>query len=64
VLEAGSEHESGAHLYRTTSYFLERLGIASLEELPDLAVHLPDFSELEEMVESSRVDSPGEPVQS
>jgi segregation and condensation protein B len=64
VLEAGSEHESGAHLYRTTSYFLERLGIASLDELPDLAMHLPDFSELEEMVESSRVDSPAEPVQS
>ena len=32
----------GAILYRTTSYFLERLGMASLDELPDLAPFLPE----------------------
>jgi segregation and condensation protein B len=42
VEEAGTEHETGAILYRTTSYFLERLGLAGLEELPDLAPFLPD----------------------
>ena len=33
VEEAGSDHETGAHLYRTSSYFLERMGLTSLEEL-------------------------------
>jgi segregation and condensation protein B len=47
VEECGSEHETGAHLYRTTTYFLERLGIASLEELPELAPYLPDLETLE-----------------
>ena len=35
--EAGTDPETGAILYRTTGYFLERLGLASLEDLPDLA---------------------------
>ncbi|WP_344106358.1 SMC-Scp complex subunit ScpB [Nocardiopsis rhodophaea] len=42
VEEAGHDAESGALLYRTTSYFLERLGLRSLDELPDLAPFLPD----------------------
>jgi segregation and condensation protein B len=42
VEEAGTEHETGAILYRTTGYFLERLGLAGLEELPELAPFLPD----------------------
>lgn len=42
VEEAGTDHETGAILYRTTGYFLERLGLASLEELPELAPFLPD----------------------
>jgi len=42
VEEAGAEHETGAILYQTTSYFLERLGMASLDELPDLAPFLPE----------------------
>ncbi len=45
VEEAGTEHETGAILYRTTGYFLERLGLASLEDLPDLAPFLPDHVE-------------------
>jgi segregation and condensation protein B len=48
VEEAGIEHESGALLYRTTSYFLERLGIGSLEELPELAPYLPELDSLSE----------------
>jgi segregation and condensation protein B len=42
VEESGTERETGAILYRTTGYFLERLGLASLEELPELAPFLPD----------------------
>jgi segregation and condensation protein B len=40
--EAGTDQETGAILYRTTGYFLERLGLASLEDLPDLAPFLPE----------------------
>ena len=42
VEEAGTEHETGSILYRTTGYFLERLGLAGLDELPELAPFLPD----------------------
>jgi segregation and condensation protein B len=42
VEDSGTDPETGAILYRTTGYFLERLGLASLEELPDLAPFLPD----------------------
>lgn len=46
VEEAGTDPESGAILYRTTSYFLERLGIGSVAELPKLSPHLPGLDEL------------------
>src|SRR5256885_10114551 len=36
VTEVGTERESGALLYGTTAFFLERLGLGSLEELPPL----------------------------
>ena len=42
VAEAGADHETGAVLFGTTGYFLERLGLASLDELPELAGFLPD----------------------
>ena len=42
VEETGTDSETGAILYRTTAYFLERLGLASLEDLPDLAPFLPE----------------------
>ena len=42
VEEAGTDHESGAILFRTTTYFLERLGLAGLDQLPELAPFLPD----------------------
>jgi segregation and condensation protein B len=47
VTETGMERESGAVLYGTTEHFLERLGLASLDELPELSDHLPDSSVLE-----------------
>jgi segregation and condensation protein B len=42
VEEGGTDQETGAILFRTTGYFLERLGLASLDELPELAGFLPD----------------------
>jgi segregation and condensation protein B len=42
VEEAGTDQETGAILFCTTQYFLERLGLASLDQLPDLAPFLPD----------------------
>ena len=42
IEECGTEPESGAYLYRTTSLFLEKLGLDSVAELPPLAPFLPD----------------------
>jgi segregation and condensation protein B len=47
VEEAGVERETQAHLYRTTSYFLERMGLTSVEQLPEIAPFLPEMAELE-----------------
>ncbi len=52
VEEYGVENETGAILYKTTSYFLERLGLNSLEDLPPLAPHLPDIDGLDEIIDS------------
>jgi len=59
VAEAGHDGESGAMLFRTTGYFLERMGLRSLDELPALAPHLPEVAELE--AELSQLARP-EPV--
>jgi segregation and condensation protein B len=42
VEESGSDPDTGAILFQTTSYFLERLGLASVSDLPDLVAFLPD----------------------
>ncbi|WP_205740783.1 SMC-Scp complex subunit ScpB [Haloactinopolyspora alba] len=54
VEEAGADQESGAMLYRTTSYFLERLGLSSLDDLPPLAPYLPDADAVDDQQESVR----------
>jgi segregation and condensation protein B len=48
VEEAGHDAESTAVLYRTSGYFLERIGVASLDELPELAPLLPDLGDLDD----------------
>jgi segregation and condensation protein B len=45
--EAGTEGETGAILYRTTNYFLERMGLRGLDELPELAPFLPEADAVE-----------------
>jgi segregation and condensation protein B len=42
VHEVGTDPDSGGGLYATTPLFLERLGLTSLAELPDLAPFLPE----------------------
>jgi segregation and condensation protein B len=49
VEEAGNDPETGAVLYRTTNYFLHRIGLRSLDELPALAPFLPEVDALDEM---------------
>lgn len=46
VAETGTEPTSGAVLYGTTQYFLERMGMTSLDELPPLAPYLPELEAL------------------
>ncbi|GIF26844.1 segregation and condensation protein B [Actinoplanes tereljensis] len=52
IEECGVEGETGAHLYRTTDLFLEKLGLNSVDQLPPLAPFLPD--DVEEVL-----DAPG-----
>jgi segregation and condensation protein B len=41
-------------LYRTTSYFLERMGIGSVAELPQLSPHLPGLDGIAEFYDAER----------
>ena len=41
--------DGGATLYQTTEYFLERLGLSSIEDLPPLSPHLPGVADLESL---------------
>ncbi|MER6288371.1 SMC-Scp complex subunit ScpB [Streptomyces sviceus] len=62
VAEAGTEPETGAILYVTTNYFLERMGLRGLDELPELAPFLPEAeaieAETQEAVPSFDPDAP------
>ncbi|MGW0489894.1 SMC-Scp complex subunit ScpB [Streptomyces olivaceus] len=62
VEEAGAEPETGAILYVTTNYFLERMGLRGLDELPELAPFLPEAAAIEadtlEAVPSFDPDAP------
>jgi segregation and condensation protein B len=46
VHEVGTDPDSGGGLYATTPLFLERLGLTSLAELPDLAPFLPETASM------------------
>jgi segregation and condensation protein B len=54
IAEVGNDGESGAVLYGTTDYFLQRLGLGSLDELPALAPYLPEVDMLDELAEQGR----------
>ena len=50
VEERGVEPETGAILYGTTSFFLEKIGVRGIEDLPALAPFLPDVDGLDEVL--------------
>ena len=54
IQEFGAEGDSGAVLYGTTDYFLQRLGLGSLDDLPALAPYLPEVDLLDEIAEQGR----------
>ncbi len=43
---------------RTTRYFLERIGVTSLDELPELAPYLPDMDDLEDELAEMAAPAP------
>lgn len=51
VCEVETDPTTGAVLYGTTLYFLERMGMSSIAELPPIEDHLPDMSALDEFLE-------------
>lgn len=56
ALECGTDADTGGMLYRTTELFLERLGLTSLDELPDIAPLLPDVDLVDEMSDDPAED--------
>ncbi|EUA42769.1 segregation and condensation protein B [Mycobacterium xenopi 4042] len=52
ITEAGTDPDTGATTYATTELFLERLGLSSLDELPDIAPLLPDVDNIDDISES------------
>ena len=52
ITEAGTDPDSGAAAFATTELFLERLGLSSLTDLPDIAPLLPDVDVIDDITES------------
>lgn len=56
ISEAGTDPETTGTMYCTTELFLERLGLASLGDLPELAPLLPDVDLIDEISDSMDTD--------
>ena len=56
IAEAGADPETNGTQYRTTELFLERIGLASLTDLPPLAPLLPGVDLIDEINESLETD--------
>ncbi len=54
IEEVGQDEHSTATLYGTTEFFLERLGLNTLDDLPALAPYLPEVDALDELAEQGR----------
>ena len=52
ITEAGTDTDTGAATFATTELFLERLGLSSLADLPDIAPLLPDIDVIDDITES------------
>lgn len=56
ISEAGTDSQTSATLYATTELFLERIGLGSLSDLPQLAPLLPDVDLIDEINDSLDTD--------
>ena len=56
INELGADPQTNATMYGTTELFLERLGLASLTDLPDLAPLLPDVDLIDDLDEELNSD--------
>jgi segregation and condensation protein B len=52
ITEAGADSDTGAITFSTTELFLERLGLSSLTDLPDIAPLLPDVDVIDDLTET------------
>ncbi len=52
ITEAGADPDTGATTFATTELFLERLGLSSLTDLPDIAPLLPDVDMIDDLSET------------
>ena len=52
ITEAGTDSDTGATTFATTELFLERLGLSSLTDLPDIAPLLPDVDVIDDLSET------------
>ncbi len=52
IIEAGVDSDTGAVTFATTELFLERLGLSTLADLPDIAPLLPDVDNIDDITES------------
>ena len=52
ITEAGADSDTGAVTFATTELFLERLGLTSLTDLPDIVPLLPDVDLIDDLSES------------
>jgi segregation and condensation protein B len=52
ITEAGTDSDTGAITFSTTDLFLERLGLSSLSDLPDIAPLLPDVDVIDDLSET------------
>ena len=53
IEECGADPETGGYQFQTTSLFLEKLGLNSLDELPALAPLLPGMDALDDVIAAS-----------
>ncbi|MBJ7341388.1 SMC-Scp complex subunit ScpB [Mycolicibacterium sp.] len=52
ITESGVDSDTGATTFATTELFLERLGLSTLTDLPDIAPLLPDVDNIDDITES------------
>lgn len=58
IEQTAEDQVTGAALYSTTEYFLQRMGLSQLAELPPIVDLLPDPSEVAEHVDGQALDLP------